>query len=128
MGKETSDRGQATRVKRYTPSTGSPSSSEAEPGPDWVWKLKSVVRPRRGSKDACEFRVFDEAQVAAKGVTVKDYNSLDEHPDLILYQGWFDEKSGTVRIEREKGNLIIPITSKEVNKEEKWSFAQPLVQ
>jgi hypothetical protein len=66
--------------------------------PDWVWKLKGVVRPRLEGKDAFDFRVFDEAQVAAKKVTVKDYTSLDEHPDLILYQGRFDKKSGEVQI------------------------------
>jgi len=66
---------------------------ELKQNPDWVWRLKSVVRPRPDSKDRFDFRVFDEAQVAAKNVSVKDYNSLDEHPDLILYQGWFDKKS-----------------------------------
>jgi hypothetical protein len=66
--------------------------------PDWVWKLKGVVRQRSEDKDAFDFRVFDEAQVAAKKVAIKDYTSLDEHPDLILYQGRFDKKSGEVQI------------------------------
>jgi len=66
--------------------------------PDWVWKLKGVIRQRSEGKDAFDFRVFDEAQVAARKVTVKDYTSLDEHPDLILYQGQFDKKSGEVQI------------------------------
>ena len=66
--------------------------------PDWVWKLKGVVRQRSEGKDAFDFRVFDEAQVAAKKVAIKDYTSLDEHPDLILYQGRFDKKSGEVQI------------------------------
>jgi len=63
--------------------------------PDWVWKLKGAVRQRSKSKteDSFDVRVFDEAQAAAKKVTVKDYTSLDEHPDLILYEGWFDKKS-----------------------------------
>lgn len=64
----------------------------------WVYKLKCVVHPRPESKYAFDFRVFGEAQAAARSVTVKDYNSLDEHPDLILYQGQFDKKSGTVQI------------------------------
>jgi len=70
--------------------------------PDWVWKLKGVVRRRLEGKDAFDFRVFDEAQVAAKKVKVKDYNSLNEYPDLILYQGWFDKKSMKVQIEEKK--------------------------
>ena len=70
--------------------------------PDWVWKLKGVVRRRLEGKHAFDFRVFDGARAVAKKVTVKDYNSLDEHPDLILYQGWFDKKSMRVQIEEKK--------------------------
>ena len=70
--------------------------------PDWVWKLRSVVRHREGGKHRFDFRVFDEAQVGARKVAVKNYNSLDEHPDLILYQGWFDKKSMKVQIEEKK--------------------------
>jgi hypothetical protein len=35
-------------------------------------------------------------------VTVKDYTSLDGHPELILYEGWFDKKSMKVQIEEKK--------------------------
>jgi len=105
------------------PATGEPSKPKAEklpgpkdiPGPvgshlvvelkqnpDWVWRLKGVVRRRLEGKDAFDFRVFDEAQVAAKKVKVKDYNSLNEHPDLILYQGWFDKKTMKVQVEEKK--------------------------
>jgi hypothetical protein len=72
--------------------------TELKQNPDRVWKLKGVVRRRLEGKDAFDFRVFDEAQVAAKKVAIKDYNSLNEHPDLILYQGRFDKKSGEVQI------------------------------
>jgi len=74
--------------------------TEMKQNPEWLWKLKTVMRPRAEGKDVFDFRVFDEAQVAAKKVTVKDYTSLDEHPDLILYQGRFDKKSGMVQIEK----------------------------
>jgi len=66
--------------------------TELKQNPDRVRKLKSVVRPKPESKDAFDFRVFDEAQAVAKKLTVKDYNSLNEHPDLILYEGWFDKE------------------------------------
>jgi hypothetical protein len=75
---------------------------ELKQNPDWVWKLKGVVRPRSDGKDRFDFRVFDETQVAGTKVIVKDYNSLNEHPDLILYQGWFDKKSMKVQIEEKK--------------------------
>jgi len=76
--------------------------TEMKQDPIWLWTLKTVVRPRPESKDAFDVRVFDEAQVAAKKVAIKDYTSLNEHPDLILYEGWFDKKSGKVQIEAKK--------------------------
>jgi hypothetical protein len=66
--------------------------------PDWVWKLKCVVR-RQQEKYRYDVRVFDEAQAAAKKVRVGDYTSLDEHPELILFEGWYDKKSMAVNVE-----------------------------
>jgi hypothetical protein len=43
--------------------------------------------------------VFDESQVAAKGVRIKDYMSLDEHPEPILFNGWYDKKAMKTHIE-----------------------------
>ena len=68
--------------------------------PDRVWQLRSVVRQRTDGKHRFDFRVFDEAQVAAKKVKVKDYTSLDNYQDLILYQGWFDKVSMEVHFEK----------------------------
>lgn len=71
--------------------------------PDWVWHLKAVVRknPERGKK-AFDVRVFDEAMVGAKRVKIKDWTTFDEHPDLILYEGWFDRESLAVELEERK--------------------------
>lgn len=70
--------------------------------PDWVWKLKSVVRNRPESKDAFDVRVFDESQAAQKGVKVKNWTTLDEQPDLILYEGWFNKKTLEAELEERK--------------------------
>ena len=60
--------------------------------PDHVWNsFKAVIRPREGEKDTFEVRVFDGAKAASKKITVKDYNSLTEYPELILYEGWFNK-------------------------------------
>ena len=75
---------------------------ELRQNPDWVWHLKSVVRPRQEEKDCYDARVFDERKAAQKKVTVKDYTSLDDHPELILYEGWFDRKSMKVQVEEKK--------------------------
>jgi len=64
--------------------------------PDWVWELKSVVR-RQAEKQRYDVRVFDEIQ--ARGVSVRDYTTLDEHPELILFEGWYDKKSNTAHMQ-----------------------------
>jgi hypothetical protein len=66
---------------------------------NWVWKLKAVVRPTE-EKDAFYCRVFDEAKAAQAGVQVKNWSSLDEHLDLILWEGYFDKEKATVRTEK----------------------------
>ncbi len=67
--------------------------------PDWVWRLKGVVRPA-GKDKTFYCRVFDESQVARGGLKVKDWTSLDEHPELILWEGYFDKATNTVRPEK----------------------------
>ena len=61
--------------------------------PDWVWGLKSVERPAEGKKSCFDVRIFDTQEAAKKGVSVKDYTSLGQVPDLILYEGWYDKRS-----------------------------------
>ena len=70
--------------------------------PDWVWQLSSVVRQRTGGKHRFDFRVFDEAQATQKKVRVKDWTTFDQHPELILHQGWFDKVSMEVHFEEKK--------------------------
>jgi len=72
---------------------------EEKKNPDWVWKLKGVVRPA-GKKKEFYCRVFDESQVAQAGVKVKDWTSLDEHPDLILWEGYVDKETNRARREK----------------------------
>jgi len=67
--------------------------------PDWVWQLKAVVRPA-GEKGTFYCRVFDNAQVAQAGLKVKDWTSLDGHPELILWEGYFDKRTNAVRDEK----------------------------
>ncbi|HEY86492.1 MAG TPA: hypothetical protein G4O06_00425 [Dehalococcoidia bacterium] len=71
--------------------------------PDWVWKLRAVTRPRDGLRKAYDVRDFDEVQAALTNIKIRDYNSFDEHPELIIYEGWFDNDSLQVQLERENG-------------------------
>ncbi len=61
--------------------------------PDVVWALKYVSRPVEGHKKAQEFRIFSSDKAFGAGVTVKDWSSLDNRPDLILYSGCYDRET-----------------------------------
>lgn len=76
--------------------------AERKMNPDLVKLLKAVVRKGPNGETAFNIRVFDESEALAKKVQVKDYTSLDERPDLIIYEGWFDEGSKQVKLEEKK--------------------------
>ncbi len=67
--------------------------------PDVIWKYKAVVRRRGESKNAFDVRVFDDVETATKKIKIEDYTSFDAHPELILYEGWFDVELRTVQLE-----------------------------
>ena len=73
----------------------------AMPGNHWVNYL-AVKRPRPDDQDIVDVRIFDEFRASEKKVKVLDYASLDEHPDLILLEGWIDNKSKTSDIKAKK--------------------------
>lgn len=66
--------------------------------PDVVWKLKVLYRPSAGGNGLQDIRVFDSRQASMSKITVKDFTSLDDHRDLILYEGTFNKKTKEVRI------------------------------
>lgn len=78
---------------------GSYMAVQMKKDPDWVWQLKGVIRPA-GEKKTFYCRVFHEVQAAQAGVKVKDWTSFDGHPALILWEGYFDEKTYLVRNEK----------------------------
>jgi len=61
--------------------------------------LKAVVDKNASEGKAYHIRIFDESEALAKKVQVKDYTSLDERPDLIIYEGLFDEAAKLVKLE-----------------------------
>jgi hypothetical protein len=67
--------------------------------PDWVWDLKVVVKPVEGGKKSTRrFRVYDPVQAAKQWIKVLDYHSLDDYPELILYEGDFDMDTNAVSL------------------------------
>jgi hypothetical protein len=67
--------------------------------PDWVWALRCAVRPIENSKNRLEIRVFSPEAASQRGVAVKNYTSLDDCPDLILFAGWYDKATRRVQLE-----------------------------
>lgn len=67
--------------------------------PDWVWNLKAALRNNGKDKDIYEVRIFDQSKAASQKIRVHDYTSLSEHPELILYEGWFNKKTFEVKVE-----------------------------
>jgi hypothetical protein len=76
--------------------------AERKMDPDLVKLLKAVVRKDAIGETAFDIRVFDDSEAIAKKVQVKDYTSLDELPDLIIYEGWLDEGAKQVKLEEKK--------------------------
>jgi len=66
--------------------------------PDWVWQLKSVVRTQ-ADKHRYDVRLFDESQASLKGISVKNYTTFDQHPELILFEGWYDKRSNRAKMQ-----------------------------
>jgi hypothetical protein len=83
--------------------------AERKMDPNLVQLLKALVRKSATVETAFNIRVFDESEALAKNVEVKDYTSLDEHPNLIIYEGQFDEGAKQVKLE-EKKNISMGTT------------------
>ena len=68
--------------------------------PDQVWALRCVVKPKE-SKDLFDFRVFSPSKVASSGLRVENYHTFDSHPELILFQGWYNKFTNQVAFTEE---------------------------
>jgi hypothetical protein len=66
--------------------------------PDLVWSLKYVSHPLEGRPKTKEFRIFNPAKVNQAGVVVKNWTSLDDRPELVMYTGYYDKSSNQVEI------------------------------
>ena len=60
---------------------------------EWIWGLRAVERLRPQEKKVFDVRVFDNAQAKMRQVDVRDYNTLDAHPELIAFEGWYNAKT-----------------------------------
>ena len=64
--------------------------------PDLVWSLKYVSRPLEGRPKAKAFRIYNPSKASQAGLVVKNWTSLDERPELVMYTGQLDRSSDQV--------------------------------
>ncbi len=75
--------------------------------------LAAVVEGR----PATLVRIFDPAVAKEKGVTIEDYESLNKHPELIFYEGYYSGRGQTSVIVIEKRSGIGPSLLEKMTKE-----------
>ena len=68
--------------------------------PDLAQIFKTVIRRKPEHEKEFDIRVFDDSACLAKKVTVKDYTTLETHPDLVLYEGTYSEVSKQVDLKQ----------------------------
>jgi hypothetical protein len=74
--------------------------------------LKAVLRKSPTGENTFDIRVFDESDASARKIDVKDYTTLDEHPELVLYEGLYNEAAKKVELqEKKKVNWDVPLLS-----------------
>jgi hypothetical protein len=88
--------------------------------------LKAVIRKSGAGETASDIRVFDESEALARKVQVNDYATLDEHHDLILYEGRFNQTSKQVELqEKTKVNWDTPIFTEAEIRQKIEALSQP---
>jgi hypothetical protein len=75
---------------------------ELKQDPIWAWSLKAVLKPDDSVDRSFFVRLFEERQATSKGVNVKNFTTLDSHPELILFEGWFSKKTHEAKLEARK--------------------------
>lgn len=73
--------------------------------PDDVWSFKCVQRPVDGGKHRYDIRIYNPVKSNHAGIRIANYRSLDEHPELILFYGWYEKYSDT--FELHKGGMPV---------------------
>ncbi len=68
--------------------------------PDWIWGLKMVSCPMPEKKHVARIRIYNPHDAAATGVAVINYHSLDDHAELIIFEGLFNKSAGAVDVAR----------------------------
>ena len=95
---ETPKKGKLPGPKELPDAVGRKLVVEMDLDPDWAWSLKALIRPRETDKHIRDFRIFDPNKSLAAGISVKNFESLDAHPNQILFAGWLNRDTGEIQI------------------------------
>ena len=68
--------------------------------PDWVWTLRVALRRREENRRVHDMRIFDPREARERHIVVENFDSLDNHPELVLYSGSLNKDTGTVQLEK----------------------------
>jgi len=63
---------------------------------DYTPLFKSVTRKNGGA--SYNIRIYDESDALARGVTVANYSMLDQKPEIVIYEGTYDEAAKKVEL------------------------------
>ena len=66
--------------------------------PDLVWSLRYVSCPLEGRPKVRSFRIYNPVKTNQAGVMVKNWTSLDDRDELVMYVGYYDKSSRQVDI------------------------------
>ena len=82
--------------KEIPPPIGSYLVTQEGMSPDVVWKLMAVIRPRLNDKYVVDVRVYDGGKTKQGGFKVENYDSFDDHPDFVIFDGWYTKDTKSV--------------------------------
>jgi len=82
-----------TKPKELPQSVGKHLVVDLNYDPDWVWGLKVVFIEKEGHKNLFDFRIFDPNHATIQCIDVTNYRSLDEHANMIIFDGWYNKRT-----------------------------------
>lgn len=93
---------------------------------EWLQFVRSVTRANAQGQGLQDIRIFDPAEAEALKVQVKDFTTLEGHPELLMYEGTFNSATGVVQLEeKKKPEYDIKLFTQDEIKQKVEALAEP---
>ena len=69
-----------------------------------AYALKAVMRPINNNPNTVEVRLYKQNIVDYYKLKVKNFNSFDDHQNLVLFEGTWDKKNMILNLEDRRAN------------------------